>query len=97
MKSKIIAIIVLVILVICAFANKDKFLKTMYPKMYQEEVSASSEKYKVEEHLIFAVIKAESNFDTNAISNREAIRNNAINGKNSKRSSTEKLNRNKYG
>ena len=45
----------------------------MYPKTYQEAVKIYEEKYKVEEHLIFAVIKAESNFDTTAISNRNAI------------------------
>ncbi len=45
----------------------------MYQKQYQEVVSIYQEKYKVEENLIFAVIKAESNFDKDAISNRSAI------------------------
>lgn len=45
----------------------------MYPKEYQETVSIYHEKYRVEENLIFAVIKAESNFDKDAISNRSAI------------------------
>ena len=45
----------------------------LYPKTYQELVSRYGEKYQVEENLIFAVIKAESNFDKEAISNRNAI------------------------
>ena len=45
----------------------------LYPKTYQELVSRYGEKYQVEENLIFAVIKAESNFDKEAISNRDAI------------------------
>ena len=45
----------------------------LYPKTYQELVSRYGEKYQVEENLIFVVIKAESNFDKEAISNRNAI------------------------
>lgn len=45
----------------------------LYPKTYQEVVSLYEEKYHVEENLIFAVIKAESNFDKDAVSNRNAI------------------------
>ena len=52
---------------------KDKLLKIMYPKTYSEIVSTYAEEYNVEENLIYAVIKAESNFDSNAVSNREAI------------------------
>ena len=52
---------------------KDKLLKIMYPKTYSEIVSTYAEEYNVEENLIYAVIKAESNFDSKAVSNREAI------------------------
>lgn len=45
----------------------------LYPKTYQETVLLYQEKYSMEENLIFAVIKAESNFDKDAISNRNAI------------------------
>ena len=63
-------IIVVTILIILF---KDKLLKIMYPKTYSEIVSTYAEEYNVEENLIYAVIKAESNFDSNAVSNREAI------------------------
>jgi len=45
----------------------------MYPKTYEEIVSVYAEQYNVEENLIFAVIKAESNFNSTAVSNREAV------------------------
>lgn len=65
--------ILLIILIVSFFLFKDYLLKMLYPKTYQEVVSLYEEKYHVEENLIFAVIKAESNFDKNAVSNRNAI------------------------
>lgn len=72
-NKKLIVVIFLIVLLIFVFLLKDNILKIMYPKKYQEVVSIYQEKYKVEENLIFAVIKAESNFDKDAISNRSAI------------------------
>lgn len=66
-------ILLLMILMLLAFLFKNNFLKILYPKTYQEAVLVYQEKYKVEENLIFAVIKAESNFDKNAVSSRKAI------------------------
>ena len=37
--------------------------KRNYPQKYEVEVAAASEKYGVPKHIIFAVIKTESNFD----------------------------------
>jgi soluble lytic murein transglycosylase len=51
---------------------KDRILKIMYPKTYKEIISIYSEKYNVEENLIFAIIKAESNFKAEAVSNKGA-------------------------
>lgn len=45
----------------------------MYPKTYSEVVSIYQEKYQVDENLIYAVIKAESNFKNEAVSNRNAV------------------------
>jgi len=69
----LIIILILIILLVFIFLGKDKWLKMLYPKTYQEVVSSYEEKYQVEENLIFAVIKAESNFDKDAVSNRSAI------------------------
>ena len=45
----------------------------MYPRTYEEAVLVYSEEYNVDKNLILALIKAESNFDEDAISNRNAI------------------------
>lgn len=72
-KRNIIFLILIVVVSILIFLYKDNLLKLLYPKTYQEIVLANEEKYKVEENLIFAVIKAESNFEKEAISNRNAV------------------------
>lgn len=71
-KITIIAI-VLIAIIVSIFLLKDNILKIMYPKKYNETVLVYSQKYNVEENLIYAVIKAESNFDEKAVSNRNAI------------------------
>lgn len=73
-NKKIIIVILLLILIVFIFLFfKNSLLKMMYPKTYQEVVAIYEEKYHVEENLIFAVIKAESNFDKDAFSHRNAI------------------------
>ena len=52
---------------------KRQILKIIYPRTYEEAVLIYSEEYGVDDNLILALIKAESNFDANAISNRSAI------------------------
>ncbi len=44
----------------------------IYPMEYKTIVSRNSVEFQVEEQLIYAVIKAESNFDKNAVSPKEA-------------------------
>lgn len=72
-KKRIIVILLLILIIFVFLFFKDNLLKMMYPKTYQEVVSLYEEKYNVEGNLIFAVIKAESNFDKDAISHRNAI------------------------
>lgn len=66
-----IIVILIVILILVLF--KDDILKIIYPKTYSEIISTYSEEYNVEENLIYAVIKAESNFESEAVSNKSAI------------------------
>ena len=75
MKNKKIFIIIIAILIIVVFLGifKNKILKIIYPKTYKEIVSVYSEKYNLEENLVFALIKAESNFNSEAVSHRDAI------------------------
>lgn len=71
-KKMIIAIIIFIAFVfLIAFRNN--ILKIIFPKKYQEIVSIYHEEYNIEENLIFAVMKAESNFNVTAISNKKAI------------------------
>lgn len=72
-KKQIVVIAVMSILLVFVFLFKSSILKMIYPKTYSEAVLCYQEKYKVEENLIYAVIKAESNFKQEAVSNKEAI------------------------
>jgi soluble lytic murein transglycosylase len=47
-------------------------IKMLYKKQYSEYVSKYSQQYGVDENLIYALIKAESNFEVKAKSNKEA-------------------------
>ena len=76
MKNKKILIILVIIIFImfvflCMF--RKNILKIVYPKKYQEVVLIYEQEYEIEENLIYALIKAESNFNANAVSNKSAI------------------------
>lgn len=75
MKNKKLIIFIIIVSLVFVFlvVFKDKILKIMYPKTYEEVVSIYCEKYNVDEHLIFALIKAESNFNKDAVSNKGAV------------------------
>ena len=72
MKNKKLIIFLTVVLIIFVFLMifKSSILKIIYPKKYEQEVSTYSQEYNVEEELIYAVIKAESNFYEKAVSNK---------------------------
>ena len=75
MKNRKLLIFIIIILIVFVFLGlfKDKILKIIYPRTYKEIVEVYAKEYNVEENLVLAVIKAESNFDENAVSHREAI------------------------
>ena len=75
LKSKKIIILIfsiIIVFVIC-FIFKDVILKMIYQKNYEEIIVKYSEKYQVDENLVFAIIKTESNFDKDVISNKGAV------------------------
>ena len=68
---KIIKILSLILLVIIVINIKNIF-KSVYPIKYQSQIVKYSQRYDVDPHLVAAVIRAESNFDEKAVSNRGA-------------------------
>lgn len=68
-KISIIVTILLIIVLICL--NK-QILKLSYKREYSEYVTKYSQQYKVDENLVYALIKAESNFKADAVSNKGA-------------------------
>ena len=76
MKNKtIISIILIIILILTIFLGifRKDIIKLFYPKPFYEIVSTYSKEYDVDENLIYAVMKAESNFDERAVSNKSAL------------------------
>lgn len=75
-KLIIAFIIILVILLTGAFlypSIEEKVLKTIYPIKYEEIVNQYAAQYSVEPAMIYAVIKTESNFKSEAKSNKDAF------------------------
>ena len=56
-----------------ALLCKEQWERRLYPLDYAEHVSQYADKYGVDEHIIYAVIKTESDFDSSAVSRAGAI------------------------
>ena len=73
-KNKKLLFIIMIILLIIAITivTRELMIRQMYKKEYSEYVTKYSQEYGVEEELIYAIIKAESNFKPDAVSNKNA-------------------------
>lgn len=73
-KKRTIVILIIMILIIILFPLKgwEKILKMIYPIKYENSVEKYSKEYNVDKYLIYATIKAESNFNNEAVSSKEA-------------------------
>ncbi len=72
MKKILIFLIIFVTIFFGAYKCKKIILKNLYVIKYEDIVKEYSKKYQIDEYLIYATIKAESNFDEKAISNKGA-------------------------
>lgn len=71
MKTFIKAVIWLVVIAVLIFGGKysyDKIEKMIYPQDYKSLIEAYSEEYGLDKSLVYAVVKCESGFDSNAVS-----------------------------
>lgn len=69
----LVLLIVIAVILIKVVNIQDIIMKKMYPKEYSEYVYTYAEENDVDPLLIFAVIKAESNFDSDVISHSNAM------------------------
>ena len=71
-KKLLIIIAIIILLTVVVICINKLMTKIIYKKEYSEYVSKYSQAYNVDENLIYALIKAESNFDEEAVSLKDA-------------------------
>lgn len=69
----LVLLIVIAVILIKTVNIKDIIMKKMYPKEYSQYVYTYAEENDLDPLLIFAVIKAESNFDSDVVSHSNAM------------------------
>ncbi|MBO5004096.1 MAG: lytic transglycosylase domain-containing protein [Clostridia bacterium] len=69
----LVLLIVIAVILIKVVNIQDIIMKKMYPKEYSEYVYTYAEENDLDPLLIFAVIKAESNFDSDVVSHSNAM------------------------
>ena len=76
-KKKTIFLCLIVVAIVFVIINsrniKKIIIKTIYPKKYSYQIEKYAKEYDIDENLIYAVIKAESNFNKTAVSKKNAI------------------------
>lgn len=69
---KLFKLLAFIIIIAFLIYNLPKFIQGFFPTYYSEHVDIYSEKYGVEKSLVYAIIKAESNFKPDAVSKKGA-------------------------
>ena len=73
MRKIILILIIVIISLILILLNIDNILKLVYRQDYSEYVEKYAKENNIDSLLIYAIIKAESNFDDDAVSNKGAM------------------------
>lgn len=68
-----IVIILIILILIKVFDIPQRLMNSFYKRDYSNYVEKYSNEYGIDQNLVYAVIKAESNFKNDAKSNKEAI------------------------
>ncbi|MGO4346024.1 lytic transglycosylase domain-containing protein [Paenibacillus sp. MCAF9] len=71
-KKRVLLVLLLGLLMIL-FLKSDWLAEWMYPVHYKEDIRASASNYGVESHLVAAIIRSESNFQTGKESKKGAL------------------------
>lgn len=69
----LVLIFAIIVTAICSDSTKRKFDRSEFPRKYATAVEIASAEFGVPENLLFAIIKAESNFNDTAVSKAGAI------------------------
>ncbi|MDD4494051.1 MAG: lytic transglycosylase domain-containing protein [Eubacteriales bacterium] len=73
-RGKALRIITIIFLSLVIIAGISYFtLRRLYPLNYSEYITKYSEEFSLDPYLVSAVIKTESNFNSNAVSHRDAL------------------------
>ncbi len=70
---KVIKRFISVLAVVCTIVVLCRAMCFVYPKKYEVDVKKYARMYDIDEELIFSVIKAESNFESTAVSKKGAV------------------------
>ena len=70
--KKVFKMLIVLFVIILAFNLCIYLLHGFFPAKYVDEIKKYSEEYRVDPYLVMAVIKAESNFKKEAVSNKDA-------------------------
>ena len=73
MRKIILILIIVIISLILILLNIDNILKLVYRQDYSEYVEQYAKENNIDPLLVYAIIKAESNFDDDAVSNKGAM------------------------
>lgn len=70
---KVIKIILVFVCILAVFLAANRFVRKLYPVLHEDAVLKSAQVYEIPPELIYAMMKTESNFNTQAKSHKEAL------------------------